>query len=266
MLEKELTINIDQTILWSDSTTVLTWLKSESCRFKVFVGIHVAEIQELTVRHIWRYVDSARNPTDDVTRGKTLKDLVELNRWSQGPPFLLLSPDQWPEVSVVDQAEDASEMRKSTFCGVTVASSSQSASDRSQYNSWRELLEATAQELHGAANSNSHPTAEDFCQAEKLVLQRAQMDSFQQEYNLMKAGKPVPRSSRLLTLSPELAVSGDLICVGGRLRRAADFEQTALDCFGPFEVKVGRRLEKRWGILFKCLTTRGGAPGPPYGY
>ncbi len=29
-----------------------------------------------------------------------------------------------------------------------------------------------------------------------------------------------------------------------------------MDCFGPFLVKIGRRNEKRWGILFKCLTTR----------
>lgn len=29
-----------------------------------------------------------------------------------------------------------------------------------------------------------------------------------------------------------------------------------MDCFGPFLVKVGRRTEKRWGLLFKCLTTR----------
>ncbi|XP_026034867.1 uncharacterized protein LOC113028619 [Astatotilapia calliptera] len=29
-----------------------------------------------------------------------------------------------------------------------------------------------------------------------------------------------------------------------------------MDCFGPMLIKVGRRTEKRWGILFKCLTTR----------
>ncbi|KAI4901166.1 hypothetical protein NFI96_006002 [Prochilodus magdalenae] len=34
------------------------------------------------------------------------------------------------------------------------------------------------------------------------------------------------------------------------------FHSTGTDCFGPFLVKVGRRLEKRWGILFKCLTTK----------
>ncbi len=34
------------------------------------------------------------------------------------------------------------------------------------------------------------------------------------------------------------------------------FHSTGMDCFGPFLVKVGRRTEKRWGLLFKCLTTR----------
>ncbi|XP_037126199.1 uncharacterized protein LOC119133952 [Syngnathus acus] len=35
------------------------------------------------------------------------------------------------------------------------------------------------------------------------------------------------------------------------------FFSTGMDCFGPFQVKVGRRTEKRWGIIFKCLTARG---------
>lgn len=80
MLEGELTLKIDKTILWSDSTTLLTWLQSESCRFKVFVGTRVAEIQELTEPSTWHYVDSSLNPADDVTRGKTLGELATPNR------------------------------------------------------------------------------------------------------------------------------------------------------------------------------------------
>ena len=35
------------------------------------------------------------------------------------------------------------------------------------------------------------------------------------------------------------------------------FYSTRIDCFGPFIIKIGRRTEKRWGIIFKCLTTHG---------
>lgn len=34
------------------------------------------------------------------------------------------------------------------------------------------------------------------------------------------------------------------------------FYSTGVDCFGPYAVKIGRRQEKRWGIIYKCLTTR----------
>ncbi|XP_061915788.1 uncharacterized protein LOC133658143 [Entelurus aequoreus] len=34
------------------------------------------------------------------------------------------------------------------------------------------------------------------------------------------------------------------------------FYSTGVDCFGPLQVKIGRRTEKRWGIIYKCMTTR----------
>ncbi|KAI2663445.1 Methionine--tRNA ligase [Labeo rohita] len=34
------------------------------------------------------------------------------------------------------------------------------------------------------------------------------------------------------------------------------FYSTGVDCFGPFLIKRGRSNEKRWGIVFKCMTTR----------
>ncbi len=34
------------------------------------------------------------------------------------------------------------------------------------------------------------------------------------------------------------------------------FHSCGMDCFGPFIIKIGRRTEKRWGVLFKCFTTR----------
>ncbi len=112
LLETELTMAMTRVVLWTDSTTVLSWIKSESYRFKVFVGTRIAEIQDLTARCTWRYVDSNRNPADDLTRGKTLKDLSVINRWSQGPSFLLEPEPAWPITPAIQPPEDRAEHRK----------------------------------------------------------------------------------------------------------------------------------------------------------
>lgn len=96
----ELTLPIHHITLWADSTTILTWLKSESCRFKVFVGTRVAEIQDLTDQHTWGFVPSSCNPADDITRGQTLNNLGPDSHWYQGPSFLKDSPSSWTETPV----------------------------------------------------------------------------------------------------------------------------------------------------------------------
>ncbi|XP_039520697.1 uncharacterized protein LOC120474476 [Pimephales promelas] len=345
LLRKELTLEYQKITLWSDSTTVLNWLHSDSCRFKVFVGTRIADIQETTYPQDWRYVDSAQNPADDLTKGKRLEDLARPNRWSNGPPFLLLHPDQWPKSPVNSSLEGDSELRKSMFCALNVVTSNSEIPDARQYTVYRELLEATAQYVHGAA-SGEPLTAADFQQAEILQWRAAQQDSFLCGFRCLKQGKPLPSNSKLLTLCPELDKEMDVIRVGGRLRRAEaldiatkhpivldpshaltkliiqDYDQqlnhpgpervlaeirrkfwilrgreairnhqfrctdcrrwrakpevpkmsdlpvarlrlfkpafysTGMDCFGPFSVKIGRRVEKRWGIIWKCLTTR----------
>ncbi len=36
----------------------------------------------------------------------------------------------------------------------------------------------------------------------------------------------------------------------------SQFYLTGVDCLGPFQVKRGQSTEKRWGIVYKCMTTR----------
>ncbi|XP_026110661.1 uncharacterized protein LOC113084551 isoform X2 [Carassius auratus] len=346
LLQRELTVNIRNVICWTDSTTVLTWLQSDSCRYKVFVGTRIAEIQELTDVRAWRYVDSANNPADDITRGKTLLELAGKNRWSQGPAFLQQSPEFWPTQPATEMTENPAELRKPTICCLTTSIQTSLLSNANQFSSFRALIEAVAQSSPVSSVSPVSLSADDYREAEREVLRRAQQDSFAEELSLLSTGKPVAATSRLISLAPEYDKTVRLIRVGGRLRRSdqlepdsihpvvldhqhkvtqliiqdmdkslhhpgserlfaelrrkywilhgreavkrhqhscpdcqrwsaspvvpkmADLPQsrlqllkppffsTGMDCFGPFTVKVGRRHEKRWGILFKCMTTR----------
>lgn len=150
LLANELTLTIQCTVLWTDSTTVLQWLKSESCRYRVFVGNRIAEIQEITDQCSWRYVSSADNPADDLTKGRSLSYLATSNRWSQGPPFLLLGPQEWPVLPTP-------ELRKSTFCGVITLPTTYSHPDRWNYPTWLDLLDVTVRDLQGDSDPDTVP-------------------------------------------------------------------------------------------------------------
>ncbi len=219
LLQKELTLPLTNTVLWSDSTTVLSWLHSPSCRYKVFVANRVTEILELTDLSSWRYIPSAQNPADDVTRGKTLVELAKPDhRWRQGPPFLKCPPHQWPQNLVSRSASPDPELRKPLFCGLTQLEDLV-LPDPSCFQSWSELKSATTELLRQRGPESCDPSVVQTC-----LLRQAQQQSFPTEYQSLKEGKPIESQSRLLTLSPEFREETGLIVVGGRLRRVEDME------------------------------------------
>ncbi|XP_072772189.1 uncharacterized protein [Nerophis lumbriciformis] len=75
--------------------------------------------------------------------------------------------------------------------------------DLTRFSSWRELIKATQQSLHGAAADPASLLC-DLRDAEVHLLKISQADGFSVETRCLRAGKPVPPSSRLSTLAPEL--------------------------------------------------------------
>ncbi|XP_048236857.1 uncharacterized protein LOC124112069 [Haliotis rufescens] len=55
--------------------------------------------------------------------------------------------------------------------------------------------------------------------------------------------------------NPEIPLMADLPEARLRLFKPP-FYSTGIDCFGPMYIKIGRHREKRYGIIFKCMTTR----------
>ncbi|XP_046577406.1 uncharacterized protein LOC124285249 [Haliotis rubra] len=135
-----------------DSTTQLHIFcdaseRSESCRYKVFVGARVAEIQNLTDTHCWRYVNTQQNPADDITRGLSVKDLVEESRWRNGPAFLRQSADEWPE-SPSTGSDEPAELRKSAMLS-TIVTQTPTLPDPTQYESWEVFISDVNEALDG---------------------------------------------------------------------------------------------------------------------
>ena len=60
---------------------------------------------------------------------------------------------------------------------------------------------------------------------------------------------------RLHRRKPQNPLMGDLPTARVAARQKP-FSHCGIDYFGPMNVKIGRRREKRWGVLFTCLTTR----------
>ena len=63
-------INDCKKVFWIDSRIVLTWLKTSPRKFKPFVSVRVAEIQETMGSEACKYIRSDHNPADVLTRGK----------------------------------------------------------------------------------------------------------------------------------------------------------------------------------------------------
>ena len=225
LLRQEHDVTIDSVHYWSDSRTVLQWIRSESRRFHTFVANRVAEIQDSSAVDSWRHVPGVMNPADVVSRGCRATDLCQDGSdWLRGPSFLWRSPEEWPAEGGTGEDEDHTEDR----CAVVVTMTSEPVINPADHSSWLRLLRVTAWVCRFAKNSRTPRasrqrgplTVTEIHEAEVSWLRRAQSDDFSPELDALRRQRPLPRRSRLLVLSPYLDGDG-LLRVGGRIERAA---------------------------------------------
>ncbi|XP_062533848.1 uncharacterized protein LOC134202877 [Armigeres subalbatus] len=95
-ITQNLSISFSRITLWSDSTTVLSWIRTDPGRLKIFVCNRVIEIQNLTHNMEWRYVNTLDNPADVLSRGLLPSEIRSCEKWWKGPPFLCNVDKQWP--------------------------------------------------------------------------------------------------------------------------------------------------------------------------
>ncbi|XP_053698802.1 uncharacterized protein LOC128745752 [Sabethes cyaneus] len=67
-VQKNHSFAIQQTYLWTDSQTVLSWIRSDQRRYKQFVGFRIGEILSSTKLADWRWTPTRLNEADRLTK------------------------------------------------------------------------------------------------------------------------------------------------------------------------------------------------------
>ena len=91
-IKQQQRFSLNHIYLWTDSSTVLQWIRGSEKRQQIFAANRVAEILELTQSTQWKHCPGYLNPADDGTRG-----IQPRRRWFNGPDLILQPEDAWPK-------------------------------------------------------------------------------------------------------------------------------------------------------------------------
>ena len=248
-LQAELHICMQSVTYWTDSTTVLRYIKNETKRFKPFVANRVAEICEFTQSSQWRHVPTAENPADFCTRGLSANALTIDHPWLGGPQFLKSDEEFWPSLNqdLKELENDDPEVKSGKTVLLTKAVTPDSYPlgepsifhglnldpffDSEKFSKWIRLKRCTAWFLRAIKNflstlsrfklesvRNSYLSISELQEAELCWVRQAQHDTYSAEVEHLCENGELNIKDSLLALRP--FYDGRHLHVGGRLRKA----------------------------------------------
>jgi hypothetical protein len=227
-LKSELSLNLDRIVFWSDSLTVLGWLRSTQRRYSTFVSHRVGEILDHSNVNDWCWVPSKENVADDATKWTDVPKIPE--RWFAGPVFLSLPELEWPvEKNKVQSTSE--EERATQFHGQQAEIAPQyELIDVRRISKWKKLVRVTAwffrycdvlksranpvkksklvklsqAETRQAINNAECLNGEELDRSQRYLLMKAQHESFPEEMNALGKQKIISKNSSLYKLGPIL--------------------------------------------------------------
>ena len=230
----ELDLKVDEVHFWTDSVSTLRYIHNTTSRFQTFVANRLSIIHDGSKPDQWKYVPSAQNPADALSRGQSAREFLH-SSWTSGPAFLGASTDEWPEQTYVAQStDDVEDLEvKRSLVSATAAERDCTLELLSSTSDWHKLKKRVAWWLRmkcilrqrlvsrkgGDAGTDTSEdlrlTVQELDAAEAAIVRYTQEKSFSDE---MTSGS-VKKSSPLRRLNPCL-IDGTLR-VGGRLSEAA---------------------------------------------
>ncbi|XP_059097294.1 uncharacterized protein LOC131891683 [Tigriopus californicus] len=230
--QKELTIPLDDVLLWTDSETVLKYIRNETKRFQRFVSNRVAYIRKRTEVDQWHHVPGDLNPADVASRGMNIHDFIRCKEWKFGPEFLRLDKSTWPIHGVIPDLNDQDpEVKKP----IVISAETKLDPDASiqlieSMSDFRRLVWTVCglikiqQKCRGLVPNKS--TLEEHNEAELSLVRFEQSRIFDDDLEVVQTSGRLPKKSPIRKLSPFLDSDG-LLRAGGRLSQALDVDYNA---------------------------------------
>ncbi|XP_062541852.1 uncharacterized protein LOC134209845 [Armigeres subalbatus] len=238
-----LNLAVEARYFWTDSTTVLSWIKSDSRRYHPYVAFRVGEILNTSNVDEWYYVPSKQNVADEATKWGNGIEFTPTNRWYTGEPFLYQPQSKWPK-QLKQQWNTKEELRAAFHLHRSLP---QPIFDVSRFSNWNRLLR-TAAFVHRAVQTFrggrivGDLTSDELLQAENTLWCQAQSDTYPDEYNVLKYNlthpnetpKLLEKTSKIIQESPFMDDAG-VIRMNSRISLAPSI---------PFETKYPVILPK----------------------
>jgi len=220
-----LKIRIVETYAWSDSTTVLSWLKVPHEKFKVFVLNRIHKVTTLLPDCHWDYIPSANNPADCASRGIFPTELVNHKLYWDGPDILyrevLDGPVPGPDINVEGLPELKTQLPATLVTNSNTPTEPEWYARFSSYSHMLRVVSYMYRFIHVCRHQthrSSFLTRAELDHAAVAVAKYAQRVTFGNVFSDLLHNRPIG-SKPVARLRPFIDQRG-LICVGGRLSNA----------------------------------------------
>ena len=222
LVKSELQIAQLHETYWIDNMVALGYILNDTRRFRIYVANRTRKIRDQTEKEQWRYISTNENPADDSSRGLSVTDEDKVHRWFNGPQFLHLPEDQWPEtVEVGAIPSNDPEVKVEVKVNALVTKDcSLLTTIEERISDWHRQKCVLAMMLRFVkkCSKQSLPvelTAAELQDAESFLLKMIQQKYLGHEIESLKTGKQ-PKSSALAKLQPYIDIKG-VLRVGGRI-------------------------------------------------
>jgi hypothetical protein len=216
---------------WSDSKVALAWMKGPPEKWQPFVRNRVAAIKANVPDMVWRYVATADNPADVVSRGCDANTFRELKFWFRGPLWLhngFYQEAAHQELERNDELAINKEMKKEVILLVAqvlevdwvveTARTFSSFKFAGRVFAWVKRFLYNSRNVHSKIKTNFISVSESL-DAEKLIIRRVQHMHFPEDIDALVEKSKVSQQSVLRSMCPFLDGEGTLR-VGGRIQKA----------------------------------------------